>query len=93
MKQERKAAEVEIEDLEAVFQDIPFGIPDEPTPTGGGSGASRAFSLHNMELKKWSEMFTPRQLLALGVFVKHTRKAIEEIAGANRPGLRRKQRR
>ena len=39
-EQELKAAEVEIEDLETVFQDIPFGIPDEPTPAGGGSGAS-----------------------------------------------------
>ncbi len=80
-EQELKAAEVEIEDLEAVFKDIPFGIPDEPTPAGGGSGASRAFSLHQYGMKKWRDMFTPRQLLALGVFVKHTRKAMEEIAG------------
>ena len=75
-EQEFKAAEVEIEDLEAVFAEIPFGIPDEPTPAGGGSGASRAFSLHNYGFKKWRDMFTPRQLLALGVFVKHSRNAI-----------------
>jgi len=78
-EKELKAAEVEIEDLDEVFKDIPFGIPDEPTPAGGGSGASRAFSLHNYGVKKWQAMFTPRQLLALGVFVKHTRTVIKNI--------------
>ena len=78
--EELNAARVEIEDLEEVFSDVPFGIPDEPTPAGGGSGASRAFSLHNYGMKKWRDLFTPRQLLALGTFVKHTRKAIEEIS-------------
>ncbi|MHB9098485.1 MAG: DUF1156 domain-containing protein [Syntrophales bacterium] len=85
-EQEFQAADVEIEDLESLFADIPFGIPDEPTPAGGGSGASRAFSLHNYGLKKWRDLFTPRQLLALGIFVKHTRKAIEEILRSNDPG-------
>ena len=70
---------VEIEDLDEVFHDIPFGIPEEPTPAGGGSGAARAFALHNYGLKKWRDLFTPRQLLALGVFVKHTRHAIMEL--------------
>ena len=77
-EEELKAAQVEIEDLEEVFSDIPFGIPDEPTPRGG-SGASRAFSLHNYGMKKWRDLFTPRQLLAMGTFVKHTRKGIEDI--------------
>jgi adenine-specific DNA methylase len=78
-EEEIKAAHVEIEDLEEAFSDIPFGMPEEPTPTGGGSGASRAFSLHNYGMKKWRDLFTPRQLLAMGTFVKHTRKAIEDI--------------
>ena len=67
---------MEIEDLEAVFKDIPFGIPDEPLPPVGTLG----FRIPLYGFKKWRDMFTPRQLLALGVFVKHTRKAIEEIA-------------
>ncbi len=37
----RLAAEAENE-VERVFAEIPFGIPDEPTPKGG-SGAARAF--------------------------------------------------
>ncbi|HBL53863.1 MAG TPA: hypothetical protein DDZ34_07545 [Syntrophaceae bacterium] len=89
-EKELKAAEVEIEDLDEVFKDIPFGIPDEPTPTGGGSGASRAFSLHNYGIKKWREMFTSRQLLAMGVFVRHTRQAIDQIALDNRPDAKEK---
>ena len=32
---------VEQEDLDEVFREIPFGIPKEPTPAGGGSGAAR----------------------------------------------------
>lgn len=75
-----QAANVEIEDLENAFADIPFGIPDEPTPTGGGSGASRAFSLHRYGLKKWRELFTNRQLFALSSFVRHTRSATSLIA-------------
>ena len=69
-ERELKAAEVEIEDLEAVFKDIPFGIPDEPLPPVGTLG----FRIPLYGFKKWRDMFTPRQLLALGVFVEHTRK-------------------
>jgi len=79
-EQDLKAAQVEIEDLEAAYSEIPFGIPDEPTPTGGGSGASRAFSLHRYGLKEWRDLFTNRQLLALSSFVRHTRSATSLIA-------------
>jgi adenine-specific DNA methylase len=76
---EVNAATVEDEDLEAVYADIPFGLPAEPTPRGGGSGASRAFSLHNYGIKEWSDMFSRRQLLALGAFAKHSRAALTLI--------------
>lgn len=65
------AAEAEKE-LEGVFAEIPFGLPEEPTPKGG-SGASRAFSVDAYGFDKWHKLFTPRQLLALGTFVKQTR--------------------
>ncbi len=67
----RLAAEAENE-VERVFAEIPFGIPDEQTPKGG-SGAARAFSVDGYGFDRWSKLFTPRQLLALGTFVKHTR--------------------
>jgi adenine-specific DNA methylase len=70
---ELQAATVEIEDLEDAFKDIPFGIPDEPLPQGGGSGAGRAFSIPKYGFKKWREIFTPRQLLSLACFVRQVR--------------------
>lgn len=70
------AAEAEKE-LSRVFAEIPFGLPEEPTPKGG-SGASRAFSVDGYGLDKWYKLFTHRQLLALGTFVKYTR-AVREV--------------
>src|SRR6266487_4051497 len=70
------ATEAEKE-LSKVFAEIPFGLPDEPTPKGG-SGASRAFSVDGYGFDKWYKLFTPRQLLALGTFVRHTR-AVHEV--------------
>jgi len=80
--EERQVAEEAIMALEAVFAEIPFGIPDEPTPTGGGSGASRAFSVQGYGLMRWRDLFTPRQLLALGTFVRHTRAVRETMREA-----------
>jgi putative DNA methylase len=57
-----------------IFAQIPFGLPEEPTPKGG-NGASRAFSVDGYGFKQWKMLFTPRQLLALGVFVR----AVQEI--------------
>jgi len=57
-------------ELEAVFAEIPFGLPDEPTPAGGGSGAGRAFSVQGYGMMKWRDLFSPRQLLGLGVFIR-----------------------
>ena len=43
----------------------PCPVPDEPTPTGGGSGAGRAFSVHRYGMLKWGDLFTARQKVAL----------------------------
>jgi adenine-specific DNA methylase len=72
---EIRAADVPVEDLQHLYKEIPFGLPNEPTPTGGGSGASRAFSIHRYGMTQWGNLFLPRQLYALGVFLKHTRQA------------------
>ena len=79
----RLAAEAEGE-LERVFAEIPFGLPEEPTPKGG-SGASRAFSVDGYGFDKWYKLFTPRQLLALGTFVKHARAAREAMCEEGYP--------
>ncbi len=49
-------------------QPLPGGlspVPDEPTPTGGGSGAGRAFSVQKYGMLRWGDLFTARQKLAL----------------------------
>ena len=61
------------DELERVFADIPFGLPTEPTPAGGGSGAGRAFSIQGYGLMQWRDLFTSRQLLALGTLVRQIR--------------------
>ena len=40
-------------------------VPDEPTPTGGGSGAGRAFSVQRYGMFQWGDLFTARQKVAL----------------------------
>ena len=54
--------------LDALYKEIPFGLPDEPTPKAG-IGASRAFSIDGYGFDKWCTLFTDRQLLALGTFI------------------------
>lgn len=65
------AAEAEKE-LGHLFAEIPFGMIDEPTPAPAGS-KQNSCSLRIYGLFKWKDIFTPRQLLALGMLVKHTR--------------------
>lgn len=80
--QDLSAADVPRTEIERIFEDIPFGLPDEPIPIGG-SGASRAFSADGFGLRKWSDLFNSRQLLALGVLVKYTRLARAEMLKEN----------
>lgn len=77
-RHEMNAAEIAAKTSQELFAKIPFGIPDEPTPKGG-SGASRAFSVDGYGLDKWSTLFTSRQLMAIGTFVKWTREAFRKL--------------
>lgn len=71
----RLAAEAGNE-IERPFAEIPFGVPDEPTPAGGGSGAGRAFAVQSYGIRRWRDLFTHRQLLALGQLCQGVREAI-----------------
>lgn len=64
--------------LEEVFADIPFGIPMEPLPPKEALG----FRVPLYGFDEWGKLFTPRQLLALGTFVKHIRVAKHEMQKA-----------
>ena len=80
-EEELRAAEVPPEEIEALYADIPFGLPAEPTPRQG-PGAARAFSVENYGLDTWAKLFTDRQLLAMGTVVREVRRHSENMAGA-----------
>ncbi len=69
------AAEVSEEVMGIIAHQIPHGIPDEPMPGPETLG----FRAPLYGFKKWSDLFTPRQLLALMTFVKWTRAARVEM--------------
>ena len=67
-EEELRAAEVSKEELDELYEQIPFGLPEEPTPRQG-PGAARAFSVDNYGFDQWAKLFTDRQLMTLGSFV------------------------
>ena len=69
---ELEIANVTEDQLQALYADIPFGLPEEQTPKAG-TGASRAFSVDGYGIDTWRKLFTTRQLLALGQFVSEIR--------------------
>jgi adenine-specific DNA methylase len=78
-QEETDLANVELEVIEDAFGNVPYGMPDEATPKSGGKRASRAFSVQSYGIMQWRDIFTSRQLLAAGVFLKHTREAITAL--------------
>ncbi|MDE3256986.1 MAG: DUF1156 domain-containing protein [Gemmatimonadota bacterium] len=75
---ERAEAEVTEETLDALYHDIPLGLPLEPTPKSG-IGASRAFSVDGYGIDTWRKLFTNRQLMAIGSFVLVVRRLMQEL--------------
>lgn len=71
--------------VEAVFQDVPFGVPDEPLVRYGVKGGSYGFPIVTHGFDKWRKLFTARQLTALGTFVATSRAAREEMAATQCP--------
>src|SRR5262249_384730 len=66
--------------VEQVFAELPFGIPGEETPGPAGSRLNSS-SLRFYGLRSWSDLFTPRQLLCLGVFAKQIRRTQDTLRG------------
>ena len=73
---ELKVAAISEERIQAAFKDVPFGVPEEPTPSADALGMR--VPLYGFD--KWRKLFTPRQLTALGTFVAASRAAREEMA-------------
>jgi adenine-specific DNA methylase len=74
---ECKAGTVEIEELQHLFDAIPHGLPKEPMPPIGTLG----MRVPLYGFREWSDMFSRRQLLALGSFAAQTRVAGELLRG------------
>ena len=73
------AAEVSEETLRMIADQIPHGMLNELLPRSDKSGAGRWFTVPIYGFKKWSDLFTDRQLLALMTFVKWIRSAYDEM--------------
>ena len=69
---ELAAADVTEEQLQALYADIPFGLPEEQTPKAG-TGASRAFSVDGYGFDTWRKLFTNRQLAYYAVLIETLR--------------------
>ena len=72
---ELAAAEVTEEELQALYADIPFGLPEEPLPSKEALG----FRVPLYGFDTWRKLFTNRQLLALGDFVLAVRGLMREL--------------
>ncbi len=81
---ELEAASDSVGYLDSVFAQVPFGLPSEPTP--GPSGARLDGStLLIWGFLQWRDLFSPRQLLSLGVFVCKIRDTLNELESGNYP--------
>ena len=75
-EQEIRAACVDQSALDALYAEIPFGLPDEPTPSAENLG----MRIPRYGFDKWRTLFTNRQLLALGIFVQEIRSLPEQMS-------------
>ena len=72
---ERSVAEVTEEQLQALYADIPFGLPEEPLPSKDAPGIR--VPLYGFDT--WRKLFTNRQLLALGTLILFIRQLSQEL--------------
>jgi putative DNA methylase len=72
---EIKLASDAVAELDRVYSTLPFGMISEPLASKEALG----FRVPLYGFDQWSKLFTPRQLLALGVLVNSTRKCREAM--------------
>ena len=76
---EIEAASVSEDALAELYAEIPFGLPNEPTP----SEHSLGMRIPKYGFDTWRKLFTNRQLLALGTFVRELRSLWVAPAGTS----------
>ena len=70
-----EAARVGEEELAALYREIPFGLPEERTPEAGALG----IRVPRYGFDRWRTLFTDRQLLSIGVFLREIRGIVTEV--------------
>ena len=86
---EIEAACVTEEELGRLYAGIPFGLPDEPISPERPSPNSRGASgLPRYGFGTWRRVFTNRQLLAIGMFIRTIRRCTGDMAPIPRLGAR-----
>ena len=80
---EREVAEVAEERLQALYADIPFGLPEEPMPSKEALG----FRVPLYGFDTWRKLFTSRQLATQGALIKAITEAKSEIDTMHDPGV------
>lgn len=66
-------------ELDRVFAEVPFGLPEEPLAGTDALG----FRVPLYGIDQWRKLFAPRQLLALGAFVQAVRAVPRELSLAD----------
>ncbi len=74
---ELAAARVERAEIEALYAKIPYGIPNEPTASEEHLG----MRIPRYGFFTWRSLFTERQLLAIGTFVREIRRTVDRMHG------------
>ena len=74
------ASRVSEEELAALYADIPFGLPTEPTPPEGALG----MRIPRYGFDTWRRLFTNRQLLAIGTLIRQIRQCADDMGDYRR---------
>jgi len=79
--EEVQAASATVEEIKRLYANVPFGLPDDPTPDEGSLGIRTT----RYGFTTWHSLFTNRQLLALGTIVQEIRRCRSELAELDYP--------
>ena len=72
--EELRAAEVSVDEIDALYADIPFGLPTELLPGKEALG----FRIPLYGFDRWSKLFTDRQLVVLGMILLEMRRCSDD---------------
>ena len=74
------ASEISLAELNALYSDIPFSLPEEAISPDRPSPNSRGASgLPRYGIDSWRKVYSNRQLLAMGVFIREIRRVREDV--------------